>query len=621
MPGAIEVSVLDFMGLQSSSPPSQMSIKVSMGKREYETRDKGDFIFPLTTLRENLIVTLQDAKGNEISHTGVETRLVIEKGIWDDTFPLEGGGHVRMKVQFVLSEADRHRIRLMRELALKKKHDELLSSEPRCPEYATAVDSRVASSSWPKHEVSDSRKRVFQSEVMATQISLIATPPTFSKSGKSCLDNREGTNCVLKQTSPNDPDKHEGSPSIAPVSQGFGANLNEESHKSLGKKRGTEPPPIDIPLKTIRSKEALYFGSSEPKVTASDKIPVKLKGHGDSVLGKQNPVNKTPSNVRNMITAFESSLNQDVKPKETPPPIKSASGRLEMEFSPKCFWSDEVRTEKNIPEQSLPGKDRSPYLIEDMQGASKNIREGEEHVGFVRAPTVATSSQGTGKSEEELSDASFRNKGSNIVLKNKLQLMDKADIGKEKTSDVLLRALVGDKASNSGRMLNEYLGKHPYCKLLAGKKNSGGTLLITKSGKETHSKDLERISIQEGSGDAHYSSECYGAWIFPYERRRLCITTAGTQILNLMGSFWDDTKAQPEKMSSSVAENMEELSVHGGTGIMSKEHEKTSQRQKKSKLRGSIDAETSGGPVGQVMRGVIMVGFATLVLLTRQKTR
>jgi hypothetical protein len=86
-------------------------------------------------------------------------------------------------------------------------------------------------------------------------------------------------------------------------------------------------------------------------------------------------------------------------------------------------------------------------------------------------------------------------------------------------------------------------------------------LLITKSGKETHSKDLERISIQEGSGDAHYSSECYGAWIFPYERRRLCITTAGTQILNLMGSFWDDTKAQPEKMSSSVAENMEEVFI------------------------------------------------------------
>lgn len=71
-----------------------------------------------------------------------------------------------------------------------------------------------------------------------------------------------------------------------------------------------EPPPIEVTPKTIRSKEALYYGSSEPKVTASDKIPVKLKGHGDSALVKQNPVNNTPSNVRNMITAFESSLNQ-----------------------------------------------------------------------------------------------------------------------------------------------------------------------------------------------------------------------------------------------------------------------------------------------------------------------
>ncbi|KAJ6331078.1 hypothetical protein OIU76_009634 [Salix suchowensis] len=569
---------------------------------------------PLATLRENLIVTLLDAKGNEISHTGVETRLVVEKGFWDDKFPLEGGGHVRMKLQFVLSEEDRHRIRLMRELALKKKHDELLSREPRCTEYASAADSRDASSSRTKHEIQE--KEFFKSEVMATQVSLIVTLPTFSKSGKSSLENGEGSNCVLKQTSPNDPDKHEGSSSIVPVSQGFGANLKEGSHKILGKKRGMEPPPIEVTPKTISSKEALYYGSSEPKVTASDKIPMKLKGHGDSALGKQNPVNNTPSNVRNMITAFESSLNQDMRPEVTPLPVKSASSRLEMEFPPKTFWSDEVRTEKNKPEQSLSGRDRSPYLIEDMQGASKNIREGEEHIDFGRAPTVATSFQDTGKLEEELSDASFRNKGSNVVLKNKLQVMDKADIGKEKTSDILMRALVVDKASVPGRMRNEYMGKHPYSKFLARKKHSGDN-----SRKETHSKDLERINIQEGSGDAH-SSECCGTWIFPYERRRLCITTAGTRLLNLMGSFWDDMKVQPGKMSSSVPENMEELSVHGGTSIMSKEHEKTSQSsQKMSKVQGSNDDEASRGPVGQVMRAVIMVGFATLVLLTRQKTR
>ncbi|CAK7352644.1 unnamed protein product [Dovyalis caffra] len=617
---------------------------------------------PLTTLREKLIVTLQDAKGNEISHTGVETRLVIEKGVWDDTFLLEGGGIVRMKLQFVLSEEDRHRIRLTglvdmvvklvneilahkmyfigRELALKKKHDELLNSEPRSPEYATAVDNSVASSSQPKHEVSDSRKRVFQSDLVATQFSLMSAPSTFSKSGKSCPDDREGTNSVLKHTSPNDPDKHQDSSSITPVSQGFVANLKEESHRSLGEKRGTESPPIDVPLKTIRSKEALYFGSSEPKVAANDKVPVKLKGIGDSVPEKQNLLDKTPSNVRNMITAFESSLNQDMKHKIRPPPIISeTSSRLETEFPRKSLLLDEVMREKNRPEQSLPGRARSPYLTGDMQGASKNIREGEEHVGFVRPPSVATSSEGTGQLEEELRDAHFRTKETNAYLKNKLQVMGNAEIEKEHTSEALWRSLTGEKASISGRMFNEQLGKQSYSKLLARKKHSGGNLLISKSGKETDSKDPKRISIQGASGDAHFSSECYGAWIFPDEMRQLCITTAGTQILNLMGGFWTDTKGQPGKMSSSVAENLEEHSVHGDTGIKSKECKKTSQRHETSELQGSIDAETSRGPVEQneknehensvvpplvfiqVMRVVIMIGFATLVLLTRQKTR
>jgi hypothetical protein len=50
---------------------------------------------------------------------------------------------------------------------------------------------------------------------------------------------------------------------------------------------------------------------------------------------------------------------------------------------------------------------------------------------------------------------------------------------------------------------------------------------------------------------------------------------------------------------------------------MSKEHEKTSQRQKKSKLRGSIDAETSGGPVGQVSSFSLSPNHAFVLIITR----
>lgn len=43
----------------------------------------------------------------------IDTMLVVQKGLLDDTFPLKGGGHVHMKLQFILSEEERNRIRIM----------------------------------------------------------------------------------------------------------------------------------------------------------------------------------------------------------------------------------------------------------------------------------------------------------------------------------------------------------------------------------------------------------------------------------------------------------------------------------------------------------------------------
>nr|XP_016441383.1 PREDICTED: uncharacterized protein LOC107766970 isoform X2 [Nicotiana tabacum] len=121
MPGTIQVSVLDFKNISSSAQSSSICLWVSMGKRAYQTWDKGDFSFPLTTFRENLVVRLQDAEGNEISRAEVQTLSIVEKGYWDDFFQLEGGDYVHMKLQFILSEDERNRIRNVRESALKKK--------------------------------------------------------------------------------------------------------------------------------------------------------------------------------------------------------------------------------------------------------------------------------------------------------------------------------------------------------------------------------------------------------------------------------------------------------------------------------------------------------------------
>lgn len=39
-----------------------------------------------------------------------KTLSVVERGMLDDTFPLEGGGTVRVRLQFFLSEEERLRI-------------------------------------------------------------------------------------------------------------------------------------------------------------------------------------------------------------------------------------------------------------------------------------------------------------------------------------------------------------------------------------------------------------------------------------------------------------------------------------------------------------------------------
>ncbi|KAG9455695.1 hypothetical protein H6P81_000203 [Aristolochia fimbriata] len=124
MPGAIQVSVLGLMDLPASLT-SLVSVKVAIGKREFQTPDKGDFSFPLNNLRDILNVALCDAEGNEISRIDIQTKTVVEKGVWEDLFPFKGGGLVHMKLLFNLNEEERKRIREMRESILRRKQVQL----------------------------------------------------------------------------------------------------------------------------------------------------------------------------------------------------------------------------------------------------------------------------------------------------------------------------------------------------------------------------------------------------------------------------------------------------------------------------------------------------------------
>jgi hypothetical protein len=138
MPGSIRVSVLESVNLPTEATGGKyVSIKVNVGKREYQTKPSkadgdrttawnSDFTFPVLNLRDNLVVALLDIKGNTISQTDIGTPIIIEKGFWDDLFPLKGGGHVHLRLNFVLTAEERKRIEAMREAALKRKEHGIL---------------------------------------------------------------------------------------------------------------------------------------------------------------------------------------------------------------------------------------------------------------------------------------------------------------------------------------------------------------------------------------------------------------------------------------------------------------------------------------------------------------
>ncbi|CAL9152136.1 unnamed protein product [Musa hybrid cultivar] len=133
MPGTIQVSVLELMEPPPSASPAltdaktrSLSLKVTAGKREYQTVEKMEITFPVVSLRENLVVMLYSLDGNLLSRIEFKTLSVVERGMLDDTFPLEGGGTVRVRLQFLLSEEERLRIHELRNSTLRRKHGEML---------------------------------------------------------------------------------------------------------------------------------------------------------------------------------------------------------------------------------------------------------------------------------------------------------------------------------------------------------------------------------------------------------------------------------------------------------------------------------------------------------------
>ncbi|KAI6679617.1 hypothetical protein NL676_033498 [Syzygium grande] len=482
MPGTIQISVLDIINLPSPSPPSPMSIQVTMGKRAYQIGDDGDFSIPLTTLRENLVVKLLDKDGNEVSRTGVETRLVVEKGIWDDFFPFEGGGEVHLKIQFTLSEEEQNRIRVMRLSALKKKHGELLNPTAKVAESASAVRRKVSTEGNVETSGSLGHAQVGSEKIKAEMAQGASVSDSFevadAKSGihklsqpseKQIIPVKDHTQYRSEDTSPRNP-----SPRID-------SSPTRVSSKKIFKKIENRSPNNAVLAAASNGEEDSLFPhatSTSSAVKTSSVFP----GLGEGIAHNteaQDPLETTPSN--------------DMQPRTKAPPAKTEPSMSGTEnIDNHQFKRTKIENSKGA--ELIPQKVHSPFLKEESQQAASPSETG---IGPTRPLRVTKSSHDTRhsnlKATENQPDSSHDwSPEQHDSSGNMIGMIGKA-IDSVDSPKINFRRASNDKVKSMNCCQREH-------------------------------------DVFEGSD----------AWIFPDEPRNLCITTGRKLAMHLMGDASDD---------------------------------------------------------------------------------
>ncbi|KAM3760709.1 hypothetical protein ACB098_01G213900 [Castanea mollissima] len=516
---------------------------------------------------------LLDADGIKISHAGVEIKSIVEKGLWDDLFPLEGGGHVHMKLQFVLSEEERSRIRMMRESALKKKQDELLNSSIRTSQGATTACSSVAPSLGFSHEVSDSQRSLLQTEgvsVKEVASKVVSNPLSFCKGEKSGAGSLKGIHPDQKQLTPLNLYEEISSTISAP--QGIDVHL---SHKELVEKNESKSLPAEFPTEAISSDETslLLRGSGLDVAASNNSIPHNLGEDSGHNTQKQSQLGKSPSNVKNMISAFESGLAQDMRSPIKSPPTRSQS--------------------------------------KELQHTPTDIRKRGEKTNLLDASNRSKLSQDTGQLEK-LNTKKFQILGTNSIIKNKFNAVHK-EIARveEKSHEDLMRISTSETATVSGRILDEYSGGHPR-NLLTGMQDSCGNPVIEESRGEIQFKKFQEVNIQAASNhkleslhyceDNHYLFE-RSVWeaLIKCNCQDRCLMRPVVEKIFLIKQLNPFLVHSMTIVSHCPVLSCDVHSVDAGTVIKANKDEKACHKKGKSKPENSEDIETSAGPVGQVI--------------------
>ncbi|XP_073275915.1 uncharacterized protein [Primulina huaijiensis] len=631
MPGTIQVSVLEFKGISSSSDPSAISVKVSIGKRCNRTRDKGDFLFPVAKLTEELAVTLVDDEENEIAYTGIRIIQIIQKGTWDDVFSLEGGGQVHLKLRFVLNDEEKNRIRVMRESAIKKNLATTSNINLGRSESTSLTRNSEEKSTHSEQNVSDSQTN-FETEVVSREA--------------------------------------EASPADSPTSSeasSVGSTSSYQKDQEIIQETET-PIAVEMLPSSTFSRETETQSSQEHKTTPAEKFEMELP-----VVKLNDPdhMEKAPSSVRKMISAFESGQLKDVKSLKRPASVlpeqivvrkeHSLQGQNEKgvaQYTNQSLRKPEAAHLTENLSQNLKNVGGQDDLVSsvsqpfpDLMESSENTSEGPTVEESIRSPVALTSSdilerdvetflewaasaqpeqsiagkegyledkdgKGVGKltdqSSREFEDTLFTGHLNQMIpsvgglgdldsshtepslapkdLESTVAPMELSGEESDRSPVYQTRQPVSETATCLGREfevqskeIEAYDSSDPSaveekeCKTKTGLEGSKVTDIQGTSDQKPELLDFDK--------EEYNSPESSGLWIFPHNVGRLCITTAGNQVMKIVELQHVEANAHQEKevsLESEILEQAIKIAVILGFGVLVLLTWKKEPRKKKS---------------------------------------
>ncbi|CAL9243877.1 unnamed protein product [Arabidopsis halleri] len=551
MPGTIQVSVLGLIDVHTASPgSSNTSIKVSMGKLEYRTSDSGDYIFPVTRLRENLIVTLLDVNGNQILHKEIETRMIIESGFLEEKLSFSGYGYVQLKMQFVLSEEDRNRIRFLRQSALRKKHEELVDGSSFTKSKSIASDLSSLSS------------------MQTREIVAVATNPK--------------TNLGLSQETErkNNADRDRVSSNLI---------MWKPEVKDTVEKTKIQPSSSNKKLQEVKEPESVSSVKQEDKGLSKPSKKLHEVKNAESVLLVKQEDKGLSKPIKKLTEAKNTECVSLVKQEDT--------GLSKPERNPKRKSMRRSMSDSNLNNVRKMISNFEVKVTQDTKIRTAKIQTGsyKDVEEKTKAQPQAESTVNLEKLEES-KITSFENMEKSVCRDNTDRCDDLVIFSGDERSIVIEEKRLEHNTRRSD--------------LLRTRRRSSVVEVRDDEKKPNKSVCLKDSQLENARGSR--------LWIFPDEAKDLsCETDLGTRRLDFAEAYM-----LQKRIEESTRENIGERGFRciSIAKIDSNNKWKNIERSKKQKSENSAESESSGRPVGQVMRALIVAGFAGLVFLTRQRT-